>query len=205
MGKIPKDTFKRLFLFYLIGEFKDGSYGKTRLEKLAYFIERELKIKPFKYQWHYYGQYSDDLSNNLEHLISTGHITSSPLDKERGNKYILAISNIHKKHEKIIAVIPRLKELIEKTVGNWGYKPEQEIIKKAYSFKEVQGLKSGDVIFEDNLPNEIHLENISEEECEDLELSFNPKFINAMKKIIRAIEEIGDLDLKKVKKIDSFL
>lgn len=205
MGTITKDTFKRLFLFYLIGEFKDGSYGKTRLEKITYFIERELEEKPFEYKWHYYGQYSDDLSNNLEHLITTGHITSTPLDKERGNKYALAISGVHKKHEKIINHIPKLKGLIDRIISDWGYKPEQELIKKAYSFKEIQDLKSGDVIFEDTLPNEIQLKNICEEECEDLELSFNPKFINAMKKIIRAVEESEELNLNKVKKIDSFL
>jgi hypothetical protein len=202
MGVITKDTFKRLYLLYLINEFKNGVYGKLRLEKISYFIEREFKIKFFEYKWYHYGQYSEDLSDILEQLISMGFVSSSPLDTERGNKYKIRAEI--QDYSPIISIIPGLIEKTKKIVGIWGYASEQIIIKHAYSFSEIKKLKYDDKIFDENLPDKIELKSFNEETCEELNFSFNPEFIASIEKINRGIEE-SDFDISKVKTVDSLL
>ena len=202
MGAITKDTFKRLFLLYLINEFKDGVYGKLRLEKITYFIEREFDMKPFGYKWYHYGQYSEELSAILEQLISMGFVSSLPLDTGRGNKY--KIRGEIQDYSLVINIIPGLVKKIKQIVGIWGYASEQKIINQAYDFKEIKGLECNDKIFDENLSDKIELKNFDEDTCEELYLSFNPKFIASMEKINMGIEE-SDFDVSKVKKVESFI
>lgn len=202
MRIITKDIFKRLFLLYLINEFKDGVYGKLRLEKITYFIEREFKMKPFGYKWYHYGQYSEDLSAILEQLISMGLVSSLPLDTERGNKY--KVKGEIQDYSLVINTIPGLAKKTKQIIDKWGYASGQKIVKRAYSFKEVKGLACDDNIFDENLPDKIELKNFDEDACEDLNLSFNPKFIASMEKINKGIEE-SDFDISKVKAVDSFM
>lgn len=206
MGTISKDTFKRVFLLYLIGKFKDGSYGKLRLEKIVYFIEREISLKPFEYKWYHMGQYSEELSDILEQLISTGHVTSLPLESGKGNKYVSTTNgNQHKIYESIINKIGGLKTKIGEIVDKWGYETDAKILNYAYSLQEVKGKKIKDVLLNENLPNKIELSDFDEDYCEDLELAFNPSFIASMEKILRAIEETPSFDISKVKKVGGFL
>lgn len=202
MGTITKDTFKRLFLLYLINEFKDGVYGKLRLEKITYFIEREFNIKPFEYKWYHYGQYSEDLFDILEQLISMGFVSSLPLDSERGNKY--KVKSEIQDYSSVISIVPGLIKKTKQIIDKWGYASEQKIVKQAHSFKEVKGLEYDDKIFDENLPDKIKLKNLNEDACEDLNLSFNPKFIASMEKINKGIEE-SDFDVSKVKTVDFFI
>jgi len=202
MRIIIKDIFKRLFLLHLINEFKNGVYGKLRLEKITYFIERECDMKPFGYKWYHYGQYSEDLSAVLEQLISMGLISSLPLHSERGNKY--KVRGEIQDYSFIINIIPGLVEKTKQIVKEWGYAPGHKIINRAYNFPEVKGLKCNDKIFDGNLPDKIELKNLDEDACEDLNLSFDPKFIASMEKINKGIEE-SDFDISKVKTIDSFM
>lgn len=202
MRVITKDIFKRLFLLYLINEFKDGVYGKLRLEKITYFIEREFEMKPFGYKWYHYGQYSEDLSAILEQLISMGFVSSLPLESERGNKY--KVRGEIQDYSLVINIIPGLVEKTKQIIDKWGYASGKKIVKRAYSFKEVKGLECDDNIFDENLPDKIELKNFDEDACEDLNLSFNPKFIASMEKINKGIEE-NDFDVSKVKTVDFFM
>lgn len=202
MGVISKDTFKRLFLLYLINEFKDGAYGKLRLSKIAYFIARKFDLKIFEYKWYHYGQFSENLSDILEQLISMGYITSLPLDTEKGNKY--TVRSEIQDYSSIISTIPGLIEKTKEIVGTWGYASEEKIINEAYGFDEVKGLKCNDMIFYENLPDEIELKNLDEEICEELDLAFNPRFIASMEKINKGIEA-SDFDISKVKAFDTIV
>ena len=42
----------------------------------------------------------------------------------------------------------------------------------------------------------------AEDQCEDLELALNDDFIEAMRKMVRAIDENDDFDISKVKEYD---
>ena len=50
MGTISKDTFKRLYLLYTIGRFKEGVYGLLRLNKVVYFGLKDAGLKAFGFK-----------------------------------------------------------------------------------------------------------------------------------------------------------
>ena len=57
----------------------------------------------------------------------------------------------------------------------------------AHNDKELKNTKLKDVIIHENLPDAINV-NLSYDDCEDIELSFNPKFISTISKLIKGIE-----------------
>ncbi len=131
-----------------------------------------------------------------------GFVSSLPLDSERGNKY--KVRGEIQDYSSVISIVPGLIKKTKQIVGLWGYASEQKIVKQAYSFKEVKGLEYDDKIFDENLPDKIKLKKFDEDACEELNLSFNPKFIASMEKINKGIEE-SDFDISKVKTVDSFI
>lgn len=204
MGTISKDTFKRLFLLYTIGEFDQGSYGKLRLEKIVYFIERDSDPKSFEYKWCHYGQYSDDLSDTLDQLISMGYVTALTLDTGMGAKYVSTVTSKHQYYGAIINKVKGFKKAkIREIVEEWGYKSEDEIKNKAYSFKETKDLHLGEIIFKSNIPDRLVVKGFKEDDCEEIELAFNPNFVVSIEKIVMGIEET-DFDIRKVKRVDKF-
>jgi hypothetical protein len=207
MGIISKDTLKRIYLLYLIGEFQEGPYGKLRLEKVTYLSERKAEKKPFGFKWYNFGQYSEDLSNTLEQLISMGYVASYPLESKEegkeGNIYISQVKENNKEYGEILSAVG-LGEDIKKAVEEWGYDAESDIIEKAYNLKEVKNLDHGDVIFEGNLPDYFEILYLDEEYCEDIELSFNPRFIASMEKVVKGYRK-SDFDIEKVKKVDAVI
>ena len=42
LNVISKETFKKLFLLHVIGEFQNGVFGKKRLQKIIYIMERNF-------------------------------------------------------------------------------------------------------------------------------------------------------------------
>ena len=83
MGTISSSTFRRLYVLYLLGHFKQGSFGAKRLQKVAYIAEREAKVRPFEYRRSLYGQYSESLDEVKEQLISMDYVDAVPLDTAR--------------------------------------------------------------------------------------------------------------------------
>ncbi|KPL05474.1 MAG: hypothetical protein AMJ73_00765 [candidate division Zixibacteria bacterium SM1_73] len=184
MGTISKDTFKRLVLLYTIGRFKDGVYGLLRLNKVAYFGLKNASLKPFGFKCDLYGPHSGDLDTINEQLLSMNHTKATPLESGQGNKYSLtdkksmrfyslAMSHTHAK----------LKEKINKSVETYGYLPEEELLKKAHSDPEyLEAVAKGIDIFEEKLPPRIPVD-LSDDDCEDLELGLDPDFISAMRRV----------------------
>ena len=78
---IPADVFRRIYLYTIIEKFENGVYGAIRLQKVAYVSERDnSNIKSFTYKKHYFGEFSDQLEDTKEQLISLGFIKAVPLD-----------------------------------------------------------------------------------------------------------------------------
>ena len=182
MGTISKDTFKRLFLLYTIGRFKDGVYGLFRLNKVVYFALKDASLKPFGFRRDRYGQHSNDLDTINEQLLSMNHTKATPFESGQGNKYSLSDKKNISFHSLAMSHIDaKLKEKIDKAVKNYGYLSEKELLEKAHSdpkFLEAVE-KDLDVLFGEKLPKRIAID-LSEDDCEDLELSLDPNFISAM-------------------------
>jgi uncharacterized protein YwgA len=184
MGTISKDTFKRLFLLYTIGRFKDGVYGRLRLNKIVYFATKDASLVPFEFRHDHYGEHSKDLDDINEQLLSMKHATATPLEsergKKRGNRYVLTSKDNMKFYEIALSLIDhRLKTKVDEVVENLGYDPETDLKRKAYADPLFLKSEDGDILFKENLNETIDVD-LPEDDCEDLELSLDPEFISAM-------------------------
>ncbi|MCK4817671.1 hypothetical protein KA005_18020 [bacterium] len=183
MGTISKDTFKRLFLLYTIGRFKKGVYGRLRLNKIVYFATKDASLVPFEFKHDHYGQHSKDLDDINEQLLSMKHATATPLESEQGNKYALTSEDNWKFYEIALSRIDhRLKTKVDEVVENLGYDLETDLKRKAYADPRFLESEDGDILFKENLNETIDVD-LPEDDCEDLELSLDPKFISAMTRL----------------------
>lgn len=182
MGSISKETFKRLFLLYTIGQFKDGVYGKLRLNKIVYLILRKYSdLIPFDFRHDHYGQHSDELDAINEQLSYMNHTAVTPLASGRGNRYVLDKKDIMNFCKVVVAHIsPRLEKAINEIVKQKGYLSEEDLRREAYCDELFLKSEEGELLFEENLPRRIKV-NLPEQDCEDLELSLDPKFVTAMR------------------------
>jgi len=202
---ISKETFKKLFLLYTIGKFQKGVFGKKRLHKIAYIIEREFELKPFEFKRYHYGQYSETMDAVQDQLLSMGYLTAYPLEitspDRSGNKYELADKDLGQYYSTFMEKInSNLIKKIDAVIENCGYMPEEKLVELAYSFPEFIRAKSEEIIFNEALPDCFHVKDLSEEDIEELEISLNPRFVNLLNRLDNAIEQ-NEFDPQKVKKV----
>lgn len=189
MGHISKDTFKKLIILYLISTFKDALYSNYRLQKVLYFCEKKLSKKPFTFKHTEYGQYSYDAKEITESLEKLGFVKSSNLDSdEEGKKWeVDNIKNIADYENAINNISKKLKRDIDNCIKNYGYLTQEELSKRAHKDEELNNIKLGGTIVSENLPKYISVD-LSDEDCEDLELSLNERFITTFRKLVNSIE-----------------
>ncbi len=213
---ISSDTFKRLYLLNIIAAFDRGSYGLKRLHKVTYIAERQdEKIRPFEFKKYHQGQYSETLDIIKDQLMSGGLVGALPLDTARvirlqlpddtsfdmimgGNKYVIpdrVITDFYQDSFKRIS--PTSQATIKQTVQEYGYLPEDELVKRCYDFPEFVNTEFDSIIFESTLPDRIETPTLTPDECEELELSLNPIFISAMVNIVDGMDK-SKLDLSRI-------
>jgi len=203
MGTISKNTYRRLFLLYLIGRFKDGVWGATRLNKVVYFSTKELKYVPFEFQKSNFGQFSEQLRDENDLLLSMGHLSISRFETDegnRGNRYYLSDPRVLGFYQVPIShILKNDLTKVDQAVDEMGYLQWPKLLERAYEDPTLQKASEGEIILRERLPDEFKV-NLSEDDCEDLELSLNPDFIQAMTLIDRGLER-SRIDLDKVKKV----
>jgi hypothetical protein len=202
---ISKETFKKLFLLYTTSLFHDGVYGKKRLHKIVYIIERDFYLKPFEFKKYFYGQYSDTMDDIQDQLLSMGYMTAYPLEttspEHSGNKFELADKDLGQYYSTFMEKInSSLTKKIIDTINEFGYLKEEELVEKAYSFPEFIHAKPEEVIFKEELPERMQVKDLSEEDIEELEISFNPRFVNLLNRLDNVFEQ-EEFDPQKVKKV----
>lgn len=202
---ISKETFKKLFLLYAISKFKTGVFGKKRLHKVIYIIERDFEIKPFEFKKYFYGQYSEDMDEIQDQLLSMGYVLATPLSttssEHSGNMFSLADKDLAYYYSILMDKIhPRLTRKIDTVINEYGYLSEKELVEKVYSFREFIHAKPNETIFPEELPDSIDASGLSDDDIEELEIGLNPRFVNLLNRIDNVIEQ-DEFDLRKVKKV----
>ncbi len=215
---IPADVFRRIYLYTIIGKFDNGVYGALRLQKITYISERySKKIKPFSYKKYLLGEFSDQVQNTKEQLISLGFVKAVPLDNvhkitiqtedetwesiNMGNRYVACDKDNLKFYESIITrAYPDFMEMINQAVSKYGYLKEPDLLKHCYDFEEFKNKSEGEIIYNTNLPEWINIPGLSNDVCEDLTLSFTPAFIDFANKITDGIERTT-IDWEKVREV----
>jgi len=203
---ISKETFKKLFLLYTVSKFQKGVFGKKRLHKIVYIIERDFDIKPFEFKKFWYGEYSESLDDIQDQLLSMGYLVATPLKTtapdHSGNLFELADKKLSKYYSLFIEKInPNLKRKINSVIKKYGYLSETELIEVAYNFREFIHAQWDSIIFSECLPNEfLRVESLNEEDIEELEISLNPRFVNLLNRMDNVFEQ-NEFDPQKVKKV----
>lgn len=214
MGKISASTFRRVYLLYLLGRFRRGAYGLKRVHKVAYIPARESgAIRPFEFKRYHFGQYSESLDDIKDQLESMGFVAALPLDTAQtlefmgkeytlgGNRFVLTNRSEMDYYRRVLAAVSKnLPHTIDDAVEQYGYHPESELIDLCYGFPEFQAHGQGDVIFESNLPDRIEVA-LSDDECDDLELSLRPEFVVQMLRLTEVLDH-ADIDWDKVRHVE---
>jgi hypothetical protein len=204
MGHVSKETFKKLTLLYLIGRFKEGIYTNYRVQKTLYYSIKNVKAHPFTYQHTQKGEYSFNAKENLNALMSIGLIeqVGMPDDEDTKIKWSwthketgIELSNLFRK------ISPELSVSIDKAVEEYGYLKRETLETVAHSDDLLTKTPYGHILFEENLPDKIEV-NLSEEDCQDLELNMNPRFVNSIRSLIEGIDN-GEISLEQWRKIDA--
>lgn len=217
---ISADSLRRLYLLNVIAGFARGSYGSKRLHKITYIAERkQTKLRPFEFKKYHYGQYSETLDEIKDQLISLGLVTAIPLDTsvrmtlkltddktidwlEGGIRYIVSDSDAMAFFTRAFRTIsPDGMAAVRSAIRGFGYLPEQELLERCYAFPEFNEIEFEETIFESNLPDRLEVPDLSEDECEELEMALSPKFISAVRKIVEGIDN-SRLALEQVKEVE---
>jgi len=201
-GSITAATYRRLLLLYIIGLLKDGIFGRKRIQKNVYFVSKKLTKKPFEYKHWTYGQYSEDVDEVVMELIASQLIFRQPLDSgASGHKYTLRYKDSLKYYQSFLdGILGSERQEIDKTLNEIGYLPDKELLTRAYIDLAENQSGFGDILFRANLSDKIPVPGINEEDCEELELSLNPRFVGAMSELAKGIEtgKIGTSQWKEI-------
>jgi len=202
MGQLSRETFKKLVLLYLVGKFKDGIYTSYRFQKVLYFATKDSGLHPFEYQYTSFGQYSYNAKETLDSLDVVGLVERTGLEEgeEFGARWSIG-EGVHPHTQLLKALTPELAKSIDVGVERYGYLKREDLVEQAHQDDLLLRTVRGQILFEDNLPDEIDT-YLSEEDCQDLELSLNPSFVNSIRQLIRGVES-GDISLEQWREVDA--
>ncbi len=169
MAMIRAETFKNIFLLDFIEKAGPKVYGKLRLQKMMFLCEGSFKkVRPFTFKKYHYGPYSQELADALKLLEATGWVESGSLSEQLD--YYRANCN-----RRLIPQLnwdSKLDEYIQEI------KPEhtKQLRDRAYQRPGVESADKGQVLIEANLQERISVPELSQEDVEDMEISFRPEF-----------------------------
>ena len=194
MGKLTKDTVRKLLLLNFIGNFRMGVFGNFKLQKVMYDALKKSKVKPFPFRRTSDGQFSQEVWDALDELYKTGLIYDARNDPDRR---IWRINNHfpYSEYNKAFNdIFEELAQNIKNSIEEHGYKKWQQIKDEFHSDPALKNTPLNEIIFEDNIPEIIEVE-LSDDDCEDLELSLTSGFVNTMTELILGIES-GEIELE---------
>lgn len=173
---VPLGTYRRLWLLYLLEQFRDACFGKVRLQKVAYFSEERVGQRPFAFQKAPYGPYSEALEESLEQLLSMGLVKAEPFGKD-GNKYrAVSAGDGESPHGRWLESIdPTARTAIDQAVAQYGYLPQEALIASGHSVAGFEEAAPFDELLSANSPETVEV-NLDPDECEELALSLSPAF-----------------------------
>lgn len=176
---ITKDQYQKLFLLYLINKFPAGAMGSIRLQKTVYTAIKDRNSKPFSYIHWKYGQYSQDLPCLTETLEEMGLIDIGKLSRE-GKRYRLSVeAHEHNLTGLFERIDPDTATSIDAAVSSVGMLDLSTLLKIMHDELDKMRIPKGAQIFTENLSDELSFGNLTEGECEDLELQLSEELYHA--------------------------
>lgn len=173
MATISKDTFKKIFILYLLSQFKKGVYGDFRLQKEVFFLEKHCNLKPFSFKNYKLGPYSEDLARIKDLLLWSGWIAAKDVGKTVAylpNIDDETFSRLTDILDSIFSSFDEFEKGIKTFIRVFGHSKSEALRKEAYASEEMKKTKFKEIIFEENLEDKIDVPSLSKDEIEDLEL-----------------------------------
>ncbi len=205
MGKINKDTYKRAFALYVVSAFDKGIYGSVRFQKVVYEATKKSDRHPFRYKRYHHGQYSYELQDTNEQLLTLGYLNALPLDHKAGNDgnhYVLGASFDKSDLSNVLRRIlgDTTIDAISQAVSKIGYEQQGVLLDLMHSELDKLGIQMNELIFDSSLPEQIELVGLDDDDCENIELILNPEFVSAMRMIAETCSK-ATFDASKVKRV----
>ena len=146
---MDKETFQRLVLLYLLGQFPRGVFSSYRLQKVLYFATRDVEPKPFTFLHTVYGQYSRDATALLTEMLEDDLIKRSPFADGRSGALWFRGDDIdvERMDHAMETGFPHLAESIRDSVAHYGFLKQRELDKQAQEDPALQRLPCGQVLF----------------------------------------------------------
>jgi hypothetical protein len=90
---------------------------------------------------------------------------------------------------------------VDKGVDQFGYLRRDDLVAAAEDDDLLKKTPMGKALFEENLPDYVDVP-LGAEDCQDLELGLDPKFVNSMRKLIQGVES-GEIPLEQWRTVDA--
>ena len=200
---IHKETFQRLTLLYLIGQFPKGVFSSFRLQKVLYYATRDVDPKPFTFHHTDHGQYSRDAAAQLLTMLEDGLVERSSLEGTydgacwRTGKIV----STEELHADFKTGFPELAESIEENARGYGLMKQRPLDERVHADPILKKVRKAGVLHRESPEKRIDI-CIDGDDAEDLEILLYPGFLEAMSQLNNTVANT-DFDISKVRKIDS--
>ncbi len=203
MGSLSKETLQRILILYLISKFPNGVFSSFRFQKVLYFAEKDLPLRPFTFKHTEHGQYSFDAREVLDELTQMKYVSQQQLSGHNdGAKWKLSSNRDANDYAIILdAISKNIRPIVDNAIKTYGYLGQAELDHTAHSDPILSLVGMYEIIFAENIPDVLNV-GVSEEECESWELALNPNFIKVMGHVVEALENT-DFNLGDVEKVDT--
>ncbi len=171
VSTIGKETFQRLTLLYLIGQFPQGVFSSFRLQKVLYYATRDVDPKPFTFHHTRYGQYSYDAGIQLTLMLESGFVKSDKLNGERSGALWQVGDDME--HVEISRAFkqgfPQLACAFRAAIDDYGFMKQRELDERVHADPILKEKPSGRVLVAASRGKRVSC-GLDEVESEDLEL-----------------------------------
>ncbi|MCD6550668.1 type II toxin-antitoxin system antitoxin SocA domain-containing protein [Thermotoga sp.] len=201
MIKMKAEVFRRLVLLALFNENNGEIKTKTELQKLPFFLEKEIHEKnftalPYSYMNYHHGPYSEDLYDDVNFLTTLGllDIDSSKIDLIHENRVTKStkyeLTELGKEAANSAAafielIAPTLYNSIKETVHNFGGKTATQLKNLSHETDEYKNTEFESVIFAGVEPNSIVESDV---EWEELEQKLDLEVLDNIEELIQVLD-----------------
>lgn len=189
MATIPMESFQRLTLFYLIGQFPRGVFSSFRLQKVLYYATRDVELKPFTFHHTRHGQYSREASDQLLLMLESAIVKREDLKGQFSGALWQVGDDLDNEalRDAFEQGFPDLARSIAASVETWGYLKQRILDERVHADPDLKARPRGCVLTQGVACESLPIA-LDEEQAEDLAMLMSPHYISMMN-MLRDLKE----------------
>ena len=194
-AKMSVETFQRLTLLYLIGQFENGVYSSFRLQKVLYYGTRDAEPVPFTFCHTAYGQYSRQAAAMLTLMLDSGLVEQeSLLNESAGSQWRQgSLVDAAAVKQQFRAGFPAIAKGMKASIKKYGYLPQSELDDVVHADPLLEEIPYGNVLLKGAKRKYVETE-LDAADAQDLELLLSPGFLHSMGQLGVAISKKYSMD-----------